>query len=134
MMVDELGLEKWDPQDLKGLWKQGAITMCSFWFFGGIPVVTYAVVSAAGVASQNLIFLIDCLVTLLTMFLLGAAKAKVGAVERSSSTHTPSPLPHPNPSPQPLLVPLRLPLPLPLPHYLQFACPCPPLPRSLPEG
>jgi len=77
MMVDELGLEKWDPQDLKGLWKQGAITMCSFWFFGGIPVVTYAVVSAAGVASQNLIFLIDCLVTLLTMFLLGAAKAKV---------------------------------------------------------
>jgi len=77
MMVDELGLEKWDPQDLKGMWKQGAITMCSFWFFGGIPVITYAAVSAAGVDSQNLIFLIDCIVTLLTMFLLGAAKAKV---------------------------------------------------------
>ena len=131
MMVDELGLQKWDPQAHKGMWKQGAITMFSFWFFGGIPVVTYAVVSAAGVASQNLIFLIDCLVTLLTMFLLGAAKAKVGAVERSSSTYT---HPHPYPSPLPLLVPLRLPLPLPLPHYLQFACPCPPLPRSLPEG
>ena len=79
MMVDELGLEKWDPQDLKGMWKQGAITMCSFWFFGGIPVITYAAVSAAGVDSQNLIFLIDCIVTLLTMFLLGAAKAKVHA-------------------------------------------------------
>ena len=77
MMVDELGLDKWDPQDLKGMWKQGAVTMCSFWFFGGIPVITYAVVSAAGVDSQNLIFLIDCIVTLLTMFLLGAAKAKV---------------------------------------------------------
>jgi len=77
MMVDELGLQKWDPQAHKGMWKQGAITMFSFWFFGGIPVVTYAVVSAAGVASQNLIFLIDCLVTLLTMFLLGAAKAKI---------------------------------------------------------
>ena len=77
MMVDELGLDKWDPQDLKGMWKQGAITMCSFWFFGGIPVITYAVASAAGVDSRNLIFLIDCIVTLLTMFLLGAAKAKV---------------------------------------------------------
>ena len=77
MMVDELGLDKWDPQDLKGMWKQGAITMCSFWFFGGIPVITYAAISAAGVDSQNLIFLIDCIVTLLTMFLLGAAKAKV---------------------------------------------------------
>ena len=79
MMVDELGLDKWDPQDLKGMWKQGAITMCSFWFFGGIPVITYAAISAAGVDSQNLIFLIDCIVTLLTMFLLGAAKAKVHA-------------------------------------------------------
>ena len=63
MMVDELGLDKWDPQDLKGMWKQGAITMCSFWFFGGIPVITYAAISAAGVGSQNLIFLIDCIVT-----------------------------------------------------------------------
>ena len=42
MMVDELGLDKWDPQDLKGMWKQGAVTMCSFWFFGGVPVITYA--------------------------------------------------------------------------------------------
>ena len=82
MMVDELGLEKWDPQDLKGMWKQGAITMCSFWFFGGIPVITYAAVSAAGVDSQNLIFLIDCIVTLLTMFLLGAAKAKVWVLDK----------------------------------------------------
>ena len=26
MMVDELELEKWDPDDMDGLWKQGEIS------------------------------------------------------------------------------------------------------------
>lgn len=77
MMVDELGLEKWDPEDMDGLWKQGLVTMLSFWFFGAIPVVGYAIIDAAGVDDKTTIFLADCVVTLLTMFLLGVAKAKV---------------------------------------------------------
>ena len=77
MMVDELGLEKWDEEDLDGLWKQGAITMCSFWFFGAIPVAGYAIIDAAGVDDMTTIFLVDCVITLLTMFALGVLKATV---------------------------------------------------------
>ena len=48
MMVDELGLEPWDEEESQGLWKQGLVTMLSFWFFGAIPVVGYAIIDAAG--------------------------------------------------------------------------------------
>lgn len=77
MMVDELGLEKWDPDDMDGLWKQGMVTMLSFWFFGAIPVAGYAIIDAAGVDDGTTIFLADCVVTLITMFILGVTKAKV---------------------------------------------------------
>lgn len=77
MMVDELGLEKWDEDDAGGLWKQGMVTMLSFWFFGAIPVAGYAIIDAAGVDNKTTIFLADCVVTLVTMFILGAVKAKV---------------------------------------------------------
>lgn len=77
MMVDELGLEPWDEEESQGLWKQGLVTMLSFWFFGAIPVVGYAIIDAAGVDNASTIFAVDCVVTLFTMFALGAAKAKV---------------------------------------------------------
>ena len=72
MMVDELGLEPWDEEESQGLWKQGVVTMLSFWFFGAIPVVGYAIIDAAGVDNANTIFAVDCVVTLFTMFALCA--------------------------------------------------------------
>jgi hypothetical protein len=53
MMVDELGLEKWDEDDMDGIWKQGLVTMLSFWVFGAIPILGYAIIDAAGVDNQN---------------------------------------------------------------------------------
>jgi VIT1/CCC1 family predicted Fe2+/Mn2+ transporter len=53
------------------------VTMLSFWFFGAIPVAGYAIIDAAGVDNKTTIFLVDCVVTLFTMFALGAVKAKV---------------------------------------------------------
>eukprot|EP01045_Picozoa_sp_COSAG04_P046400 COSAG04_NODE_16780_length_489_cov_0.946154_1_plen_119_part_00 len=75
MMVDELGLEPWDEEESQGLWKQGLVTMLSFWFFGAIPVVGYAIIDAAGVDNASTIFAADCVVTLFTMFALCAYPA-----------------------------------------------------------
>ena len=75
MMVDELGLEPWDEEESQGLWKQGLVTMLSFWFFGAIPVVGYAIIDAAGVDNASTIFAVDCVVTLFTMFALCAPSA-----------------------------------------------------------
>lgn len=74
MMVDELGLEPWDEEESQGLWKQGLVTMLSFWFFGAIPVVGYAIIDAAGVDNASTIFAVDCVVTLFTMFALCAPR------------------------------------------------------------
>jgi len=78
MMVDELDLEKFDADEEDEIWKQGAITCVSFWVFGSVPVIGFQVIAATGLAesTQN-IFLLDCIVTMLTMFALGWIKAGI---------------------------------------------------------
>jgi DNA damage-binding protein 1 len=48
MMVDELELEPFDPDEDGDEWKQGLVMMFSFWFFGAIPVIGFAIIDAIG--------------------------------------------------------------------------------------
>ena len=73
MMVEELGLMPPDEDDSP--WKNGLVTFASFVFFGFIPLLSYVLSSATG-ASDTVNFVVACILTGVTMFLLGAAKAK----------------------------------------------------------
>lgn len=84
MMVNELELGVPGDDD-DGLWKQGFITMLSFWFFGAIPVAAFAIADAYG-APTELRLIVDCIVTLLTLGLLGACKAHVNGTPIISSS------------------------------------------------
>ena len=70
MMVEELGLMPPDEDDQP--WKNGVVT---FVFFGFIPLLSYVMANATG-ASDSVNFIVACVLTGVTMFLLGAAKAK----------------------------------------------------------
>lgn len=83
MMVHELELGVPDEDD-GDLWKQGLVTMLSFWFFGAIPVAAFALADAVGAAKETR-FIVDCCVTLLTLGLLGAFKAKISGTPVVSS-------------------------------------------------
>ena len=81
MMVDELGIQ---PPDLTSSpWKNGLVTFISFCIFGSVPLVaylgTYAAVSASQRSGQsfNPTFMVSCILTGLTLFLLGTFKSRV---------------------------------------------------------
>ena len=73
MMVDELGLLPiTDDQDPWECHKKGVITFLSFMLFGSIPLVVYLVLyDNVG----NYRFMVACLATLVTLFVLGVCKA-----------------------------------------------------------
>ena len=63
------------PDEDDSPWKNGLVTFASFVFFGFIPLLSYVLSSATG-ASDSVNFVVACILTGVTMFLLGAAKAK----------------------------------------------------------
>ena len=73
MMVEELGLMPPDEDDQP--WKNGVVTFVAFVLFGFIPLLSYVTANATG-ASDSVNFIVACVLTGVTMFLLGAAKAK----------------------------------------------------------
>jgi VIT1/CCC1 family predicted Fe2+/Mn2+ transporter len=78
MMVEELGLMSVDPSDSP--LKNGMVTLCSFLLFGCVPMVSYVVAVAINpgpeTATLNVTFIVASVMTLLTMFLLGALTSK----------------------------------------------------------
>jgi hypothetical protein len=78
MMVHELKLGVPDDDD-SGLWQQGVVTALSFWIFGAIPVVAFALADAFE-ATSEIRFIVDCIVTLLALGALGALAAKVSGI------------------------------------------------------
>ena len=74
MMVEELGLMV--PDDDENPWFDGFITFCSFVFFGFFPLLGYCIFPLAfpDLTSHQL-FLISCITSGLTLFLLGAIKS-----------------------------------------------------------
>ena len=75
MMVNELELGVPDDDD-SDLWRQGVITMLSFWLFGAVPILAFIFADILG-ATTEFRFIVDCIVTLCALGLLGAGKAKV---------------------------------------------------------
>lgn len=78
MMVEELGLMPVDPDDSP--LKNGLVTFTSFLVFGCVPMIAYVGAVAVGqgqtVASFDVTFIVACVMTLATMFLLGALTAR----------------------------------------------------------
>lgn len=84
-MITSPGIQP--PDTAARPWKNGMVTFISFCTFGAIPlisyVISYAVLSAnpeRGIDEQifDPSFLIACLLTAATLFLLGAAKVELG--------------------------------------------------------
>ena len=75
MMVHELDLGV-PADDTTSMWKNGLVTMLSFWFFGAIPVAAFGLADVFR-ASKETRLLVDICVTLFTLALLGACKAKI---------------------------------------------------------
>lgn len=75
MMVDELGINP--PDDSDQPWKNGLITFLSFLIFGSVPLWCYVVFFFIGDMARTTMFVLTCVATALTMFLLGVFKAKV---------------------------------------------------------
>jgi len=69
MMVEELGLMAVDPTDSP--LKNGFVTFFSFLIFGCIPMLSYVVGVAVNSTHGEIVFAIACVVTLITMFVLG---------------------------------------------------------------
>lgn len=75
MMVDELGLSP--PDEDNKPWKNGCVTFFAFLAFGSVPLWCYVIFYAAGVTDDAAMFIVCCVATATTMFLLGVFKAKV---------------------------------------------------------
>lgn len=77
MMVEELGLMPVDPDE--NPMKNGAVTFVSFLVFGFVPMAAYIVAVAVGgtstIASFDVTFIVASIMTLITMFILGAITA-----------------------------------------------------------
>lgn len=75
MMVEELGLQVPDPDD--DIVKEGVIMFLSFAGFGAMPLIGYAVVPlVVPDLGSHALFLIACVVTAVTLFLMGAVKVR----------------------------------------------------------
>lgn len=76
MMVEELGLMPDDENESPA--KQGLVMFGSFITFGAIPLISYIIVEAAADEPDDVIpFIIACILTAITMFVLGLVKAKL---------------------------------------------------------
>ena len=83
MMVDELGLMPIkDDDDPYEAAKKGLVTFLAFVAFGAVPVLVYVVHFAAsggapGAGTRASVFLAACVAAAVTMFALGAVKARI---------------------------------------------------------
>lgn len=85
MMVEELGLLPPEADQGFSPSKAGVVTMCSFMFFGSIPLVPYLIALIPGVNMSPTSQLWSAVVlTLITLFLLGAFKGHVVEIGRSA--------------------------------------------------
>ncbi len=75
MMAEELGIIETDESPAKN----GIATFLSFALFGFVPLITYVIAQLWPylVENQNVSFLIACIITGLTLFVLGSLKVKV---------------------------------------------------------
>jgi DNA damage-binding protein 1 len=75
MMVEELGLQVPDPDD--DIVKEGVIMFLAFAGFGAMPLLGYALMPLIfpNLSEQSL-FTIACVVTAVTLFVMGAIKSK----------------------------------------------------------
>mmetsp|Transcript_32500 Transcript_32500/g.51704 ORF Transcript_32500/g.51704 Transcript_32500/m.51704 type:complete len:148 (+) Transcript_32500:507-950(+) len=74
MMVEELGLQVPDGDD--NPWFDGFVTFCAFVFFGFFPLLGYCVFPFAFPhLTSHQLFMIACLASGVTLFLLGAIKS-----------------------------------------------------------
>lgn len=71
MMVEELGIIEDEESPLKS----AIVTFISFAVFGFIPILAYMLGDTFGIASGN-IFAFDCVLTAITLMILGAVKSK----------------------------------------------------------
>jgi len=78
MMVEELGLMPVDASE--NPMKNGFVTFIAFLIFGFVPMAAYVVASIVGgskqIADIDVTFIVACVMTLITMFGLGAYTAK----------------------------------------------------------
>lgn len=74
MLVDELGLEV--PDD-ESPWKDGAVTFCSFCFFGFFPLLAYCAFGTSSELDSRALFGISCALTAVMLFVLGALKSTI---------------------------------------------------------
>lgn len=75
MMVEELGLQVPDPDD--DIVKEGVVMFLAFAGFGAMPLLGYAVIPLCFPhCGPKALFNIACIVTALTLFVMGAVKSK----------------------------------------------------------
>ena len=80
MMVEELGLQVPDPDD--DIIKEGVIMFLAFAGFGAMPLLGYALVPLIFPhLGAPALFNIACIVTALTLFVMGAVKSKFRYVD-----------------------------------------------------
>eukprot|EP00161_Ancyromonas_sigmoides_P018477 TRINITY_DN5110_c0_g1_i1.p1 TRINITY_DN5110_c0_g1~~TRINITY_DN5110_c0_g1_i1.p1 ORF type:complete len:280 (+),score=100.77 TRINITY_DN5110_c0_g1_i1:59-898(+) len=77
MMVEELNLMPLDESESPV--KNGMVTFASFVVFGLIPLVAYLVTAETSKVAKgsDTVFIVACVLTALTLFALGAVKAKI---------------------------------------------------------
>jgi DNA damage-binding protein 1 len=75
MMIVELGQQVPDPEDNPAV--DGFITFLSFIIFGSVPMWVYVGFYASGAGDNTVRFVVACIATALTMFLLGFCKARI---------------------------------------------------------
>lgn len=75
MMLEELELVV--PADDENPWVDGAVTFSAFVVFGLVPLLSYAIFQAANLDLQTQdLFIIACVLTVISLFVLGAIKSK----------------------------------------------------------
>ncbi len=74
-MAEELGIIETDESPIKN----GVATFLSFAVFGFVPLITYVIAQLVPYLSTNpnMSFLLACILTGLTLFVLGSLKVKV---------------------------------------------------------
>lgn len=83
MMFEELGMAPPDEEEGAKAWKNAAVTLFSFWGFGSLPVWAYlGVLLFSENPDQNLMFFVSGVSVAITLFMLGAFKAKFTAQEK----------------------------------------------------
>lgn len=82
MVSYELGLEVPDENFKKVNRKEGLVTFMSFIGFGFIPVFPYIIFYTTDYSDHNAMFAIDCVCTLVAMFVLGYTQAKITKQEK----------------------------------------------------